>query len=296
MALEIDGLTLGIQQDHGTFQPLLEDISLSVGSGQAVGLVGEAGSGKSLLVHAIAGLLRYPLVARSGAIRYDGQDLLKMDFDERRQILGKKLAIVLSGGRARLNPLEKAGKQIARVRLDHNPGVKKEAAYQRAVELLGRVGIPDPDVRALAYPHELSGGMAQRVLVAMSLANEPQFLVADEPTQGMDVTVARQVLDDFGALIRQEGLGLLIVSRDLGIVANYCDRVAVLHEGRLVETAEVKTFFKSPAHQVSRELLEVTALERSQASEWSDAASKTRWTAAGAGGRGTSGGGHAADE
>ena len=291
MALEIEGLTLGIQQDHQGFQALLEDISFSVESGQAVGLVGEAGSGKSLLVHAIAGLLRYPLVARSGATRYDGVDLLKVDFDRRREILGRRLAILLPGGRARLNPLEKVGSQIARVQRDHHPGLKKAVANQRAVDLLGRVGIPDPDKRTFAYPHELSGGMAQRVLVAMSLANRPEFLVADEPTSGLDVTVARQVLDDFAALCLQEGLGLLIVSRDLGIVANYCDRVAVLHEGRLVETAEVKTFFKSPAHQVSRELLAATALERSQASEWSDAAGQMRRTVAGAGGSGISDGG-----
>lgn len=266
--LEIEGLTIGISERRGQLRPLIADVSFSVASGQSVGLVGEAGSGKSLLVHAIAGLLRPPLVVQ-GTIKFDGQDLLTMDGDARRQILGRQLAILLPGGRPRLNPLERVGDQIARVQLDHHDGLKREAALARAIDLLGRVGIPDPDRRARSFPHELSGGMAQRVLIAMALVNRPRFLVADEPTSGLDVTVQRQVLNDLASLIREEGLGLLIVTRDLGIVAHYCERVVVLGEGRLTEHAGVRQFFTKPQHPYSVRLLEATALERRQTA-WSE--------------------------
>lgn len=244
-------------------RPIVSDVSFSVASGQSVGLVGEAGSGKSLLVQAIAALLRPPLMVE-GSVRFDGKNLLSMKFEERRRILGHQLAILLSGGRARLNPLERAGDQIARAILDHQPEVGREAASARAIELLERVGIADPRRMARSYPHELSGGMAQRVLVAMSLANRPRFLVADEPTAGLDVTVQRQVLEDLASLLREEGLGLLIVSRDLGIVAHYSERVIVLNEGQLTENASVRQFFISPQHPYSQRLLEATALERRQ--------------------------------
>ena len=271
--LEIEGLTIGISDGNGV-KPLIAGVSFSVVSGQSVGLVGEAGSGKSLLVHAIAGLLRPPLVIQ-GAIKFDGKDLLTMDGDARREILGRELAILLPGGRPRLNPLERVGNQIARVQLDHQDGLNREAAGARAIELLGRVGIPDPDRRARSYPHELSGGMAQRVLIAMSLVNRPRFLVADEPTSGLDVTVQRQVLNDLASLLKGERLGLLIVTRDLGIVAHYCERVVVLGEGRLIENAGVRQFFTNPQNPYSKRLLDATALERRQAAAWSEGAGGT---------------------
>ena len=268
--LEIEGLTVGIPHADGSFEPMLEDVALRVDAGQAVGLVGEAGAGKSLLVHAIAGQLRPPVVARSGTIRFEGRDLLAMNAEVRQTILGRDLALVLPGGRARLDPLMKVGKQIARVQRDHDGSVNKKVAQARAIELLDRVGIPDADLRAEAYPHELSGGMAQRALVAMALVNQPRFLVADEPTSGIDVTIQRQLLEDFSNLCREEHVGLLIVTRDLGIVAHYCDRVAVVSEGRIVEDADVRTFFKSPEHPVSQELMRATILERQQAAAWSE--------------------------
>ena len=266
--LEIDHLTIEVADGSGKVQPLVADVSLSVAGGQSAGVVGEAGSGKSLLVSAIAGLLRPPLVAR-GAVRVDGRDMMVLNADEQRKVLGHQLAILLPGGRARLNPLERVGSQIARVMLDHNAGIRRAEAEARAVELLTRVGIPDPQRRARSYPHELSGGMAQRVLIAMALSNRPRYLVADEPTTGLDVTVQRQVLEDLAALVREEGLGLLIVSRDLGIVAHYCQRVVVLGNGQLIENAEVRQFFAHPQHAYSKRLLEATALERHQASSWS---------------------------
>ncbi|MCY3886687.1 MAG: ABC transporter ATP-binding protein [Chloroflexi bacterium] len=271
--LEIKNLTVGLpSRAESGFDTMLEDVSLSVEAGQSLGLVGEAGSGKSLLVHAIGGLLRPPVVPIGGEILFEGQDLLSMPPDDRRLILGEELSLVLPGGRIRLNPLEKVGRQIVRVLRDHHPEMAKAEALERAIQLLDRVGIPDPDKRALAYPHELSGGMAQRTVVAMALANSPRFIVADEPTTGIDVTIQRQILEDFAGLIREDNVGLLIVTRDLGIVAHFCDRVAVVSEGRIVENAEVRTFFKEQQHPVSQELMRATVLERQKAAEWSAAA------------------------
>lgn len=271
--LEIKNLTVGVPDDSGIgFEAMLDDISLSVDAGQSVGVVGEAGSGKSLLVHAIGGLLRAPVVPFGGEVLFEGRDMISMSADDRRLILGEELSLVLPGGRVRLNPLEKVGRQIMRVQRDHHDELSKVEAHQRAVQLLDRVGIPDPELRAEAYPHELSGGMAQRTVVAMALANSPRFLVADEPTTGIDVTIQRQILEDFASLIREDNVGLLIVTRDLGIVAHFCDRVAVVSEGRIVENAEVREFFKEQKHPVSRELMRATVLEREKAAEWSAAA------------------------
>ena len=271
--LEIKNLTVGVPDDSGVgFEAMLDDVSLSVGAGQSVGVVGEAGSGKSLLVHAIGGLLRAPVVPFGGEVLFEGRDMISMSADDRRLILGEELSLVLPGGRVRLNPLEKVGRQIMRVQRDHHDELSKVEAHQRAVQLLDRVGIPDPELRAEAYPHELSGGMAQRTVVAMALANSPRFLVADEPTTGIDVTIQRQILEDFASLIREDNVGLLIVTRDLGIVAHFCDRVAVVSEGRIVENAEVREFFKEQKHPVSRELMRATVLEREKAAEWSAAA------------------------
>lgn len=262
--LELSHLNIGISDGGRGVEPILTDIELTVEAGQAVGLVGETGTGKSLLVQTIGGLVDHPIVAE-GAIRLDGRDLLAMELDERRKILGRELAILMGGGRSRLNPLERVGNQIARVALDHDESLDRKDAYDRAVELIRRVGIPDPEIRAQSYPHELSGGMCQRVVIAMSLVNRPRFLVTDDPTTGLDVTVARQVLDDFNSLIEDSGLGLLIATGDLGIVAQYCDRVAVLSGGRLTENADVETFFENPEHEYSKRLLEVTELDRARA-------------------------------
>ena len=272
--LEIKNLTIGIPNPSGDgFEAMLDDVSLTVEAGQSVGLVGEAGSGKSLLVHAIGGLLRAPVVPIGGEILFEGRDMVAMPPDDRRLILGEELSLVLPGGRVRLNPLERVGRQIVRVQRDHHGDISKDEANARAIQLLDRVGIPDADKRALAYPHELSGGMAQRTVVAMALANSPRFLVADEPTSGIDVTIQRQILEDFGNLIREDNLGLLIVTRDLGIVAHFCDRVAVVSEGRIVENTEVRAFFKEQQHPVSKELMRATVLERQKAAEWSAASS-----------------------
>jgi ABC-type glutathione transport system ATPase component len=261
--LRIERLSITVPRPDGTSKALLTDLTFEIPAGGSIGLVGEAGSGKSLLVAAIAGLIRAPLRAQ-GKIIFGGADLLAMDADERRKILGRQLGILLPGGRARLNPLARVGKQIAQVIIDHQKDVSRRDAEAKAVELLGRVGIPDPGRRAKSYPHELSGGMAQRALIAMVLANHPQFIVADEPTTGLDVTVQRQVLEDFASLTRQEGLGIMIASRDMGIIAHYCERVFVLGNGRLTEGRAIEDFFSNPSDRYSRELIEATRLERSR--------------------------------
>lgn len=231
---------------------VLRDVSLRVGPGEVVGVVGEAGSGKSTLVNAIVGTL--PQIAtRSGEAHVFGRDLSALPFAEAQAMRGVRVGTILSGGRSLLNPMARAGDQIAAVLRDH--GVPKRDAGVRAVAMLRSVGIPDPDRRARSYPHELSGGMAQRVVIAVALCLRPQLIVADEPTQGLDVTIQAEVLDLLSSLIEEAGASALIATRDLGIVAQRCTRVAVLGGGRVVEDSPVEEFFLDPKETYSTELL-----------------------------------------
>ncbi len=249
--LELRDLTVTVKTYSRTVE-VLTGIDMTVGPGEVVGVVGEAGSGKSTLVNTIVGTL--PTVAeRGGHALVFGRDLASLPFAQAQAMRGTRIGTVLSGGRSRLNPMARAGDQIASVLRDH--GVPKREAGAQAVDMLRAVGIPDPDRRARAYPHELSGGMAQRVVLAVALCLRPHLIVADEPTQGLDVTIQAEVLDLLSALIRDAGASALIATRDFGIVAERCDRVAVLGGGRVVEDSPVATFFAHPEQEYSRELL-----------------------------------------
>jgi ABC-type dipeptide/oligopeptide/nickel transport system ATPase component len=234
--------------------PAVKDFSLSIGEQEFVGLVGESGSGKSTAALALMGLVRAPGMIVSGEVRFGGESILTKSDDELRSIRGNEIGLIVQNSRAALNPLVRVGDQIANVyRAHHHVG--KADALQRAVESLGAVGIPDPRRRANAYPHQLSGGMAQRVLIAMATVNEPKLLIADEPTTGLDVTVQAQFLDTLQSKVRDSRSAVVFVTHDLGIVAHYCDRVAVMYRGQVIEEATVDDLFARPKHAYTQRLI-----------------------------------------
>lgn len=233
----------------------LNGVSLNLQGGEAVGVVGRTGSGKSVLARSIMGLVREPGYVAGGAIRFQGKDLLKLPEAELHSLRGKDIAMIVSSPRSRLNPLLSVGQQLANVVMAKQPLAKK-TAFERAVELLATVAIADPARVAYSLPHELSGGMSQRIIIAMALAHSPRLLLADEPTAGLDVTIQMQVLQMMSKLVRETGSALLIMTRDLGIIAHYCERAAVMMEGQIVEERPVREFFNDPHHPHSAFLLE----------------------------------------
>jgi peptide/nickel transport system permease protein len=234
---------------------VIDGISLWVAAGEALGIVGEAGSGKSVLVRAILRLLPDEGRVISGSVRYRGEDLLSMDGRRLRRLRAVEFSPILPNAKEQLSPVSRISDLMVLVYRAHQRSSRR-AAIQKAIEALRAVGIQDPERRLSAYPHELSGGMAQRVCIAMSLMHSPRLLVADEPTAGLDVTVQRQVLDQLVAAARDRGAAQLIVTRDLGIVAQYCQRVAVMRGGRIVESGPTAQVFRQPQHQYTVQLLQ----------------------------------------
>jgi oligopeptide/dipeptide ABC transporter ATP-binding protein len=232
----------------------LNGVDLTIDEMEIVGLVGETGSGKSVLATAIMNAVRFPGRIVQGSVRLDGQDLLGMDEKQLRDVRGVKVSLIATNPRSKLNPLLHVGTQIGDIIRAHE-GLSKEEAQSRAAGLLRTVGINDPERRARAYPHELSGGMAQRVLIAMALAGTPRLLIADEATNGLDVTVQRQVLDLIRDKVREKRTSALIITHDLGIVAQYCQRVAIIYAGQVIEQASVKELFHNPRHPYTISLL-----------------------------------------
>ena len=232
----------------------VRDVSIDLHKGQMLGLVGETGCGKSVLVHSLVNQVRFPGRVTEGEVLLDGEDLLALDERSLRRVRGRKIAIIGSNPGASLDPLTTIGDQLGRAITAHEKVTAPEAAA-RATEALASVGIPDPERRKDAHPHELSVGMAQRVLIAMALLHSPDVIIADEPTAGLDVTVQRQVLNLMRRLLADLGSATMIVTRDLGIVAQYCDDVAVMRQGSLVEHTPVVGFFDRPSEAYSRDLL-----------------------------------------
>lgn len=232
----------------------LNGVDLRLAPGRILGLVGETGAGKSLTAHAVLGLLRESARVVAGEARFDGLDLLRAPSARLAAIRGRRLSLVAQNPRTSLDPLARVGDQIARVIRAHGE-TDPSRAMERALALMAAVGIPDPLRRARAWPHELSGGMAQRVLIAMALANDPALLIADEPTTGLDVTVQAQILDLLRRAVAERGLGAMIITHDLGVVAQYCDRVCVMFAGSIVEQGAVDRVLVAPAHPYTQALL-----------------------------------------
>ena len=241
-----DSFRVQFQTYEGIAQAL-NGIDLRIGEAEIVGLVGETGSGKSVLATAIMNALRFPGQIVAGSVLLEGRDLLALDEAALRGIRGVQISLIATNPRSKLNPLLRVGRQIADVIRAHE-NVPHAAALARASALLQTVGINDPERRARAYPHELSGGMAQRVLIAMALAGSPRLLIADEATSGLDVTVQRQVLDLIRDKVIERQSSALMITHDLGIVAQYCHRVAIIYAGQIVEEATVANLFRDPRH------------------------------------------------
>ena len=229
----------------------LTGVSFTVDAGRMLGLVGETGAGKSLAAMSILGLLRAPARVVSGQALFDGQDLLALPPRALDRIRGDQVALVVQSPKSSLDPTARVGAQIRRVQRAHG----RPDAAARAASVLRDVGIADPDRVLRAWPHELSGGMAQRVLIAMAMVNRPRLLIADEPTTGLDVTVQAQILDLIRTQVDAAGLGAIVITHDLGVVAQYCDDLAVLYAGHLVEQGPVRDVFRAPAHPYTAGLL-----------------------------------------
>lgn len=254
--LEVKDLSVRFPIVEGPDVFAVRDFNLTVKPGEFVGLMGEPGCGKSTAAMSFLGLVRPPGVIETGQVNFSGDDILKMDEETVRQMRGRDIGMIVQNPRYSLHPMMRVGDQIANVYRAHNDVGKREA-WDHAVSMLRMVGINDPERRVKAYAHELSSGMAQRVLIAIALSSKPKLLIADEPTSGLDVTIQAQFLDQMWDSCRQTNSAVVLVTQDLGIVANYCDRVVIMHEGTIVEDADVYTFFKSPQHEYSRRILQL---------------------------------------
>ena len=251
--LQVRDLRVGYQVP-GDFVLPVDGVSFDLNPHEVVGLVGDAGSGKSTIALALMGLARSPGKIIGGSAIFDGCDLLSLPDDEIRAIRGRDIGIIVQNPRAALNPMLRVGQQIGYAYRAHNRVSETEARTQ-AVEMLRLMGINDPERRVAAYAHELSGGMAQRALIAMALSSSPKLLIADEPTSGLDVTIQAQFLDEMWKTVQDTGSAMLLVTQELGVIANFCDRVLVLHQGQIVEDAAVRKFFTNPQHPYSKEVL-----------------------------------------
>jgi peptide/nickel transport system ATP-binding protein len=231
----------------------VDGVSLRVGRGRIVGLVGESGSGKSVTARTLMRMVPEPGRITGGTVRFGGRDLLALPEGEMRSIRGERIAMVFQDPQASLNPVVTVGAQVAEALIVH--GMSRRKARRRAVELLELVGIPDTERRAGEYPHQFSGGMRQRVMIAMALAGDPALLVADEPTTALDVTIQAQILKLLAELRDRIGVAVLLITHDMGVVAELCDELAVMYGGRIVETGTVAGVFAAPAHPYTRDLL-----------------------------------------
>ncbi len=252
--LEVENLSVTFGRKGTKAVQAVDGLSFSVGQGETVGLVGESGCGKSVTSLAIMGLLPSRGVKVSGEVRLDGHDLLDMSQRQLRDLRGSEMAMIFQDPLSSLNPVVPIGRQVTEVLVRHRQ-LKADAARREATSLLDRVGIPDPTRRLKEYPHQLSGGMRQRALIAMALACEPKLLIADEPTTALDVTIQAQILELLKKLVTDTGTALLMITHDLGVVAGLCDRVNVLYAGRVIESAERRELFGNGRHPYTAGLL-----------------------------------------
>jgi len=254
--LQIRGLRTHFFTESGVAKAV-DGVDLDIRPGEVLGLVGESGSGKSVTALSILRLIPDPpgrIVG--GEILFRGRDLLKLSWDEIRDVRGKDISMIFQEPMTSLNPVFKVGRQVMEIILEHEPPTTKEQARTRAIDLLARVGIPEPQTRVDQYPHELSGGMRQRVMIAIALALNPALLIADEPTTALDVTIQKQILDLMvGLKERHEANAILLITHNLAVVAETCDRVAVMYGGKIQEVAPVRELFYNPLHPYTQGLL-----------------------------------------
>ncbi|MEX1056460.1 MAG: ABC transporter ATP-binding protein [Natronospirillum sp.] len=251
--IEVNNLAVGFDTPHGRVQAV-DNVSWSVCRGETLAIIGESGSGKSVGLETIMGLITSPPAYISGQVLLEGQDVLAMSPRQRRDIRGETLAMIFQDAMSALNPSLTVGTQISEVyRLRRQ--VSKQEALNQAVRLMDQVKIPSARDRLNDYPHQFSGGMCQRVMIAMALALDPEVLIADEPTTALDVTVQRQIMDLLKEVRADRGMALILVTHDLGVVAEVADRAAVMYSGRVVEAAQLNDLFKRPHHPYTRALL-----------------------------------------
>lgn len=251
--LEVKNLKT-VFKSRGQEVQAVRGVGFSVGKGEIMGLVGESGSGKSVTMKAVIGILPENATISSDSLKLNGKELTELSKNEYRKLRGKEMTMIFQDPMTALNPLKKIGKQLEEVILRHSDCTKQEAK-EKAVEMLRKVGIPVPEQRIKQYPHEFSGGMRQRVLIAMALACEPQLLIADEPTTALDVTIQAQILDLLKDLQKEYDTSIVLITHDMGVVATVCDKIAIMYGGLIMETGMTDEIFSNPKHPYTKALL-----------------------------------------
>lgn len=251
--LEVKNLKT-VFKSRGQEVQAVRGVGFSVGKGEIMGLVGESGSGKSVTMKAVIGILPDNATISSDSLKLNGKELSELSKDEYRKLRGKEMTMIFQDPMTALNPLKKIGKQLEEVILRHSDCTKQEAR-EKAIEMLRKVGIPVPEQRIKQYPHEFSGGMRQRVLIAMALACEPQLLIADEPTTALDVTIQAQILDLLKDLQEEYDTSIVLITHDMGVVATVCDKIAIMYGGLIMETGKTDEIFSNPKHPYTKALL-----------------------------------------
>jgi peptide/nickel transport system ATP-binding protein/oligopeptide transport system ATP-binding protein len=252
--LRVENLRVSFRTEEGLVRAV-DGVSFAVAPGEVTAIVGESGSGKSVTSMTLMGLTRGPNAHFEGRAQFDGRDLVTAGEDELRRIRGAQIAMIFQDPMSSLNPVHRVGDQIVEQILAHEPGLPRGQALDRAVELMERVGIPNAANRARSYPHEFSGGMRQRVMIAMALSCSPKLLIADEPTTALDVTIQAQILEELKRLRTETGAAIILVTHDLGVVADIADRVVVMYAGRVVEQGTLDEIFYDPRHPYTWGLL-----------------------------------------
>jgi oligopeptide/dipeptide ABC transporter ATP-binding protein len=253
--LSVQDLLVSFNSDEGEVE-VLDRISFDLARGETLGIVGESGCGKSVAAFSIMRLLPQPSGKISeGKVIYQDKDLLSLDIEDMHNIRGRKIAMIFQEPMTALNPVHRIGKQLAEVYLLHFPEMSEEDIRSACIDILGKVGMPAPEKRLREYPHQLSGGMRQRTMIAMALACKPDILIADEPTTALDVTTQNQILNLMKELQEEIGMSIIFITHDLGVIAETCDRVIVMYAGRIAEQASVEDLFHAPRHPYTRGLL-----------------------------------------
>jgi len=252
--LEVRNLVTAFDTDDGQVTAV-DGVSFQVHAGRTLGIVGESGCGKSVTAMSIMRLLPQPMGRiLGGEVLFDGRNLAKVPAEDMRAIRGNRISMIFQEPMTALNPVHRIGKQICEVLTQHNK-MSPDEAWEKAIEILDKVGIPSPEIRVTEYPHQLSGGMRQRVVIAIALACGPELVIADEPTTALDVTIQAQILQLINELQRDLGMSVMLITHDLGVIAETCDEVCVMYAGRVVERAPVKELFANPRHAYTQGLL-----------------------------------------